>query len=137
MLLVIWGIASGFWVQYVLGTWHAAVDTGRAQVAALDVCGRLYPPRPDGYASQYGNSWGAWLASEQHNHPECAPTVGQIGFLKFVGMQESERLAVRQNMLQADELATKAAFRAGWMAPVALLVFVGAFAFVFIRLLRR
>jgi hypothetical protein len=136
VLFVIWAVASLIWVQYVVGTWHATVDSGRAQIAALDACEPVYPPRTDGYAALYGNSWGVWLANEQSRHPDCAPAVGTIALSQFVAMQQPERTALRQHLMQGDELATRTVIRAGWIPPAALFVIVGALAFALIQLRR-
>ena len=137
ILLLIWVVACIFWGQYLLDEWHATVDANRAQIEALNDCERLYPPRADGYAAVYGNSWIVWLANEERDHPDCAPIVGKIALLKFVEMQQGERDALRQNLQAADELATTTAIRAGWMVPLALLIFSGALVFVFTLMLRR
>ena len=137
ILSLIWVVACVFWGQYLLDKWHASVDSNRAQVVALDGCERLYPPRADGYAAVYGNSWIVWLANQERDHPDCAPVVGKIALLKFVEMQQGERDALRKNLQAADELATATAIRAGWMVPLALLTFIGALRFVFTLALRR
>jgi hypothetical protein len=137
ILALIWVIACVFWGQYLLGKWHETVDSNRAQIEALDICERVYPPRADGYAAVYGNSWVVWLANQERDHPDCAPLVSKIALLKFVEMQQGERDALRQNAQAADDLATSTAIRAGWMVPLALLIFIGALVFVFILVLRR
>ena len=137
ILSLIWVVACVFWGQYLLDKWHATVDANRAQIEALDNCERVYPPRADGYAAVYGNSWVVWLANEQQTHPDCAPVVSKIALLRFVEMKQGERDALRQNLQASNELATATAIRAGWMVPLALLTFIGALLFVFTLALRR
>jgi len=49
-LFVFWLVASALWGQYVFMTWRQSVAPNQAQIAALDECGGIYPPRADGYA---------------------------------------------------------------------------------------
>jgi hypothetical protein len=137
ILFLVWAAATLFWLQYIIGTWHDVVDANRAQLAAMDVCEPLFPPKADGYASLYGNSWSAWLANERQSHPDCAPLVGRIGFLNFVQMQQADRLALRQKLQGDDDQFTKVAVRAGWIAPLALLALIVAVGFAVGRLRRR
>jgi hypothetical protein len=137
LLLLIWAAATLFWLQYLVGTWHDVVDANRAQLAALDACEPLFPPKADGYASLYGKSWSSWLANERQSHPDCAPLVGRIGFLNFVQMQQADRLALRQKLQRDDDQFTRFAFRAGWIAPLALLALIAALGLAAGHILRR
>lgn len=112
-LIALWAIASGLWVQLIYTAWHQAVDPNLAQIAALDRCGAIFPPRADGYASQYGESWSSWEASEERDHPDCAPTVGALGFLQFVTMQQPQRTALRQSAEDENKAVTRGAVVSG------------------------
>jgi hypothetical protein len=118
ILLALWLLVSAFWVQFVHSAWRDAVDRNLAQIAAIDRCSVVFPPRPDGYASEAGNSWSVWEANKASAFPECAPAVGSIGFLEFVAMQ-----------------ATRGAIVAGAVGPPVLFL-IGLMAVFLARALR-
>ena len=121
-LIALWAIASGLWVQLIYSPWQQAVEPNLAQIAALDRCGAIFPPREDGYASQYGQSWSSWEASEERDHPDCAPTVGALGFLQFVTMQQSQRAAFRQSAEDENKAVTRGAVISGASGPGVILM---------------
>ena len=116
-LIVLWAIASGLWVQLIYSAWHQAVDPNVAQIAALDRCEAVFPSRADGYASEFGDSWSGWEVREERDHPDCAPTVGALGFLQFVVMQQQQRLALRQTAEGENKAATRGALIFGALGP--------------------
>jgi hypothetical protein len=124
ILSVLWLISSLLWVQYIHGSWRDAVDPDRTQISALDRCDPVYPPRSDGYAAVYGNSWAVWLATEQRNHPDCAPLVGTLGLSRFVAMSAVERLALRRKAESDRDSVTRSAWTAGIAGPLVLLLVV-------------
>jgi len=121
-LFVFWLVASALWGQYVFMTWRQSVAPNQAQIAALDECGGIYPPRADGYAQLYSGSWSNWEYTEQLQHPHCAPHVGAIGFFDFVGMQAPARAALRQQSQYTIDTATRNAIVIGAAIPVGVLV---------------
>jgi hypothetical protein len=121
-IIAIWIISSGLWVQLIYSAWHQAVDPNLAQIAALDRCDAIFPSRADGYASQYGESWSSWEASEERNHPDCAPTVGALGFLQFVTMQQPQRLAFRRSAEDENKAITRGAVVSGVSGPCIILL---------------
>lgn len=129
VLLLLWLLVSAFWVQFVHSAWREVVDPNLAQVAAIDRCNTLFPPRADGYASEAGNSWSVWEANQERIHPECAPAVGSIGFLEFAAMQAPQRLTARQKAESENKSVTRGAIVAGSVAPPVLFIIglVGVF----------
>jgi hypothetical protein len=132
ILVLLWFIASGLWVQYAYSALQQPIAESLSQIAALDECDSIYPPRPDGYAQQYSNTWGNWEYTEHQRHPRCAPAVGNIGFFDFVGMQTEKRASLRQQEEDKIRAATRAAVIRGATVPIALL-FVGVAVAVLIR----
>jgi hypothetical protein len=135
ILLVLWLLVSAFWVQFVHSTWREAVDRNLATIAAIDRCSVVFPPRPDGYASEAGNSWSVWEANKAVAFPECSPAVGSIGFLEFVAMQAPQRLAARQKAEDENRSATRGAIVAGAVGPPVLFL-IGLLAVLLGRALR-
>ena len=135
ILLALWLLVSAFWVQFVHSAWRDAVDRNLAQIAAIDRCSVVFPPRPDGYASEAGNSWSVWEANKASAFPECAPAVGSIGFLEFVAMQAPQRLAARQKSEDENRSATRGAIVAGAVGPPVLFL-IGLMAVFLARALR-
>jgi len=124
VLSVLWLVSSLLWLQYIHGSWRDAVDPDRTQISALDKCDPIYPPRTDGYAAIYGNSWATWLASEQRDHPDCAPMVGILGLSQFVAMSTVDRLALRNKAQTDQDAATHGALKAGIAGPLVFLLIV-------------
>lgn len=122
--MVVWLLATALWEQQVLSTWRETATPNKAELAVLDECGSVYPPRADGYATQYAGSWGNWEINEERQHPNCAPLVGKTGFFSFVAMQAPERAALRQRSQDAIEAATRTASVTGAAFPAGLLVIV-------------
>ena len=135
ILLVLWLLVSAFWVQFVHSAWRETVDRNLAQIAAIDRCNVVFPPRPDGYASEAGNSWSVWEANKESAFPECAPAVGSIGFLEFVAMQAPQRLAARQKSEGQNSSVTRGAIVAGAVGPPVLFL-IGLMAVLLARALR-
>ncbi len=135
VLALLWLLISGFWVQFVYSAWHETVDPNLLQMAAIDRCNNLFPPRPDGYASEAGNSWSVWEANMEREHPDCAPAVGSIGFLEFVAMPAPKRQAAHQKAEDENSSVTRGAIVAGAVAPPMLLI-VGLVGFFLVRRFR-
>jgi hypothetical protein len=134
-LFVLWAIASGLWVQFVYSAWREAVDPNLAQIAALDKCDTIFPARADGYASEYANSWSSWEASEERDHPDCAPAVGALGFFQFVTMPPPQRLALRQKAEGENAAVTRGAIISGASGPAAILI-AGLGLFLLVKAMR-
>ncbi len=120
-LLLIWLLVSALWERQVLSAWNQTATPNQSAKAAIDECDSVFPPRADGYATQYSNSWGSWEYAEEHRHPNCAPLVGSTGFLSFVAMQAPARAALRQQAEDAIAGATRTSIETGIALPAALL----------------
>jgi hypothetical protein len=131
-LFRLWIVVSAAWMLGSGIIWYRNFAPEQAQIAALDECGKIYPPLPEGLvpvqpslsdqlaAAAAGTDP---LSVAEKQHPQCAPNVGTISFEEFVSMHEPDREALRQNSENGirSDIQDAVVFGAG--VPVGLLAF--------------
>jgi hypothetical protein len=145
-LMRIWIAFGALWACWNGALWYQQFAAEQRQIAALDECGKIYPPfppPPPGYVpigpphlsppplasggsllNQFQADEAAvqWEDSEAKLHPQCAPTVGSVSLTDFIGMHASDRDALHQHSEGAIRASTITAVTRGLSVPASLLV---------------
>jgi len=138
-----WAVISGVWLVGCGIVWYQEFSAERAQIDALNECGKIYPPVPDRYvlvkpgdlapsaaaspitrraledAHDYFESWEAIQAEL---HPHCVPNVGAVSFAHFISTWAYEREAMQVAVDGAIRTSTITAVAYGIAVPPGLLV---------------
>jgi hypothetical protein len=160
IMLPLWVVASGLWLLWSGISWYQSSTADQAQIAAIDECGKFYPPTPEGYVLDLfckslpcscsfppclpkaeadaeaqtelkgtpfekldaNGRWTTWEQRQAKLHPQCAPNVGTIDFVDFIGMHTSDRDAIRQRAMEAIDTLTIATLARGAAVPAGLLI---------------
>jgi hypothetical protein len=138
----LWIVVSGLWLVGDGIMWYQDSAAG-TQIAALDECSEIYPPNVIPAALLAEQPWlnpillaeqpwlkdpivGApassqWETDEAKLHPHCAPNVGSVALIDFVGMHAPDRDALRQRSVDAIRASTITAVAYGVAVPAGLL----------------
>src|SRR6266481_7541929 len=91
----LWIVVSGLWLVGDGIIWYQDFEAEQAQIAALDECGKIYPPVPDGFVLDKPNPYEQyapnWKADEAKLHPNCVPNVDTVSFTEFFATHASDR----------------------------------------------
>jgi hypothetical protein len=145
----LWVVVSGLWLLGDGIIWYPDFAAQQTQLAALDKCGKLYQPLPEGFelnkpanAADPANApWllappvppsvtvtqlpppGTTTAPQSLNpqDPDCAPNVGTIALTDFISMHQSDREAFRRQSVGAIRASAITAATYGVAVPIGLL----------------